>query len=150
LGGWQFTGHQMGLIHNFPNAKNNCTEKYVTYVYALTSCYRGRVNLFFYGSFPMLKGLPSSSICLGNFCFHFRINGSSFFSSRCSSGISSGISSRIGYHREHFGQIITPSTISSFSSKTWSSRGWCLSIGQARKSINFFLIVTPSQLLTIV
>jgi hypothetical protein len=83
----------------------------------------GCVSPSFQVSFPRLKGLPSVSICLGNFCFHFLINGSSSFSSRSSSGNISGISSRMGYHREHLGQIITPSTISSFSSKTWSSKG---------------------------
>ena len=40
-----------------------------------------------------------------------------------SSGNISGISSLMGYQRMHFGQMMTPSTISSFSSKTCSSKG---------------------------
>jgi len=87
-----------------------------------------------------LKGFPSTTMFFGAFSFHFFRNGKSSASLRSSSGSISGISSRIGYHLWHLEQTIMPSTISSFSSKTYKSSGWYLSIGQARISISLRFI----------
>jgi hypothetical protein len=85
---------------------------------------RGLSSLSYFSiSVLMLNGLPSVNIFLGILFFHFRRKGNSSFSSLNSSGSISGISSRIGYQREHLGHMITPATISSFSSNTCNSRG---------------------------
>ena len=88
-----------------------------------------------------LNGLPSDRTLFGTLSCHFFRKYKSSFCLRSSSGSISGISSRIGNHLKHLGQRIKPSLISPFSSKTISSSGCCLSIGQASISISFLFTV---------